>query len=117
MKQMKKLIILLIIVSASSASAQKVKIRADTNVDLSKYKTYGWDTSIGAANLHILATTMNAVEQALTEKGFRKVEKSPDLTISILTTADSDLYTPTLVPQTMWDPVWLREWLGVLKDG
>jgi hypothetical protein len=90
---MKKLIILLlIIVGAGSASAQKVKVWADPSVDLSKYKTYGWDTPMAMGNPLIAATAMDAVEQALAAKGLRRVETGSELTISILTTTDSDLY-------------------------
>ena len=93
MKQMKKLLILLlIVVGAGSASAQKVKVWADPSVDLSKYKTYGWDTGMGMGNPFILATTMDTVDQALAAKGLRKVETGPELTISISTITDSDLY-------------------------
>ena len=90
---MKKLIILLlIIVSAGSASAQKVKVKADPSVDLSKYKTYGWDTSMPMGNPLMLATTMDAVDQALAAKGLARVETSPEVSISVLTTTDSDLH-------------------------
>ena len=89
---MKKLIILVLIVFvAGSASAQKVKVWAEPSIDLAKYKTYSWDTPM-MGNPLIGATAMAAVDQALVAKGLRKVETNPELTISILTTTDSDLY-------------------------
>ena len=93
MKQMKKLIIilLLLVVGAGLGSAQKIKVWAAPSVDLAKYKTYAWDTPM-MGNPLIGATTMVAVDQALVAKGLRKVETNPELTISILTTTDSDLY-------------------------
>ena len=90
---MKKLIILLlIVVGAGSASAQKVKVWADPSVDFAKYKTYGWDASIGVGNPLIMTATMDAVDEALAAKGLRKVENNPELTIAALTSTDSDLH-------------------------
>ena len=90
---MKKLIILvLIVVAAGPASAQKVTVRVDNRTELSKYKTYGWDKSTLTGNPLILATTMDAVDQAMASKGLSKVETNPELTIWILTSTESDLY-------------------------
>jgi Domain of unknown function (DUF4136) len=92
-KQMKNLIILLLIaIGAGSASAQKVKVWADSSVNLAKYKTYAWDQPTVTGNPLIGATTMAAVDEALALKGLRKVDSNPELTISMLTTTDSDLY-------------------------
>ena len=91
---MKKLVIvLLILIGAVSASAQKVKVGSDPNVDVSKYKTYGWEKSMSMGNPIILATARDAVDQALAAKGLRKVETDPELTIAIFTTSNSDLHT------------------------
>ena len=59
---MKKLFIgLLIVIGAVSASAQKVKVSADPNVDVSKYKTYGWEKPMPFGNPIIMATIVDAV--------------------------------------------------------
>ncbi|HXI22721.1 MAG TPA: DUF4136 domain-containing protein [Pyrinomonadaceae bacterium] len=89
---MKRLIIMLLILfAASSVHAQKVKVGADPSVDISKYKTYGWATPMTMGNPIILATTIEAIDEALAAKGLTKVDTNPELTIAIFTSSDSDL--------------------------
>ena len=90
---MKKLFIgLLIVIGAVSATAQKVKVSADPNVDVSKYKTYGWEKPMPLGNPIIMATIVDAVDEAMAAKGLRKVESDPELTIIFWAASESDLH-------------------------
>lgn len=92
-KHMKNLVIaLLILIAAVSVSAQKVKVGSDLSVDVSKYKTYGWEKSMPIGNPIIMSIVVDAIDQALAAKGLKKVETDPELTIAIFTSTSSDLH-------------------------
>ena len=90
---MNKLIIfLLIVISAVGANAQKVKVGADPNVDLSKYKTYAWDKGVPASNPIINQMIIEAVSQAMEAKGLTRVNAKPDITVIVIAASDSALH-------------------------
>ena len=90
---MNKLIIfLLIVIGAVAANAQKVKVGADPNVDLSKYKTFAWDKGVPASNPIINQMIITAVSQAMEAKGLTRVNASPDITIIVIAASDSALH-------------------------
>ena len=90
---MNKLIIfLLIVISAVAANAQRVKVGADPNVDLSKYKTYAWDNGVPASNPIINQMIIEAINQAMEAKGLTRVNANPDITVVLLVASDSGLH-------------------------
>lgn len=89
---MKRLIVLLLMMlGAVSANAQKVKVGADPKVDISKYKTYSWDTGLIAPNPLISQMIIEAVDQALVAKGLTKVADKPDITLAVWAAMGGDM--------------------------
>jgi len=89
---MKKLIVLLLMVlGAMSANAQKVKVGADPNVDISKYKTYSWDVGTIAPNPLISQIIVDSIDQAMTAKGLTKVDAKPDVTLAVWAAMGGDM--------------------------
>jgi uncharacterized protein DUF4136 len=92
-KAMKNLIILIVLViGAVPASAQNVKVTSDPNVDVTRYKTYAWAQPLPMGNPVVVGTVVEAVDQAMAERGLRKVETDPDVRISFWTASESDLH-------------------------
>lgn len=88
---MKKVIILLVmLMGAVSAQAQKVKVGADRNIDLTKYKTYHLE-DVAARNPIVKQTIIDSVEAALTAKGLTKVQNGADVTVVIFAATDSSM--------------------------
>jgi len=90
-----KLIVLLSIVigiGALPASAQKVKVGSDPNVDVSRYKTYAWAQPMQVGNPLIGQAVVDAVDAAMTAKGLKKVDAQPELTLVIWTALESDMH-------------------------
>lgn len=83
--------VLLIALGPISVSAQKVKVGADPAVDVARYRTYAWNKQMSPGNPIIQQAIINAVDQAMSAKGLRKVETDPELTIVLFTATDSDL--------------------------
>jgi len=90
-------IVALLALTSFTANAQKVKIVSDPSADFSRYKTYAWDQGV-MSNPLIKQTVIAAVDNAMSEKGLRKVETDPDLLLSALASTESDL--------TMTNPSW-----------
>ena len=63
----------LIVIGMITVNAQKVKVAADRNVDLVKYKTYSWAQGQATANPIIHETIVEEVDRALSAKGLLKV--------------------------------------------
>jgi hypothetical protein len=85
------LVALIILTGAVCASAQKVKVSADANFNLAKYKTYAWDKGVPANNPLIEQNIITSVDQALTAKGLTKVTANPDLLVISMAALNSDL--------------------------
>jgi hypothetical protein len=85
------LIALIVVVSAASASAQKVRVSADANFNLAKYKTYAWDRGVPANNPLIEQNIIATVDQALAAKGLTKVTTNPDLVVISMAAINADL--------------------------
>ena len=75
------LIALIVFAGAVCASAQKVKVSADANFNLAKYKTYAWDRGVPANNPLIEQNIIASVDEALAAKGLTKVTANPDLLV------------------------------------
>lgn len=88
----KSLILLVLVASLGVAHAQNVKVAADPNVDLSKYKKYAWAAGAAAANPLINQLIVEAIDQALTAKGLVRVADDPDITLVVWTAVNSDLH-------------------------
>jgi hypothetical protein len=86
------LILLLILAGAVSAAAQKVRVGADPNVDLSRYKTYTWSQGMAGANALVNALIVAEVDRALAAKGLQKVETDPELTLAAWVWTESDMH-------------------------
>jgi Domain of unknown function (DUF4136) len=98
MKQI--IVILAILIGVASANGQKVKVEADRNVDLAKYKTYSWDRESSPQNPLVHQIIVEAVDQKLSTKGLTKVENGGELTITSWAVTQSDLHNP----QESWNP-------------
>ena len=94
------LILLLILAGAVTVVAQKVKVGADPNVDLSRYKTYTWSQGMAGANALVNAQIVAEVDRALAAKGLQKVETDPELTLAawVWTESDSHVTNPSWAP-------------------
>ena len=89
---MKRLIALLImLVAAGAIAAQKVKVTADPNADLAKYKTYQWDKPLPPGNPIIQQAIINSIEQALAAKGLTKVSDGADVTVVYFAASNTDI--------------------------
>jgi hypothetical protein len=89
---MRRLIVLLLIVlGAAAVNGQKVKVGADPNVDISKYKTYSWDVGTIAPNPLISQLIIDSVDQAMKTKGLTKVDAKPDVTLAVWAAMGGDM--------------------------
>ena len=89
---MKKPIALFVImIAALAVQAQKVKVGADPNADLTRYKTYQWDKPLPPGNPIVQQTIIAAIEQAMTAKGLTKVEDGADVTVVYFAATNADL--------------------------
>lgn len=90
---MNKLVVaLLILFAALTVEAQKVQVRSDQSVDLTKYKTYSWDKGGSMNNPLVHQIIVGAVDRSMAEKGVSKVESAADLTIVAWAATESDLH-------------------------
>ena len=90
---MKKFFSLLVIaVSLGAGYAQKVKVAADPDFDLSKYKNYAWAKGNATPNPIISGLIVETIDQALTAKGLTRVTDDADLTLVAWTAVNSDLH-------------------------
>jgi hypothetical protein len=87
------ILLVLVVLGAINVDAQKVKVSADPNTDLSRYKTYRWADGVFSANPRINQTLIDAVDSALASKGLSKVTDDPQLTVSVWSMTESDLHT------------------------
>jgi hypothetical protein len=94
------LIVLFIVCGAISVAAQKVRVGADPNVDLSRYKTYTWSQGMAGPNPLVNAQIVAAVDRELAAKGLQKVETDPELTLAAWVWTESD----THVSNPSWAP-------------
>jgi uncharacterized protein DUF4136 len=89
---MKKLIaFFLVIIGTSVVQAQKVKVGADPNADLAKYKTYTWDKPLPPGNPIVQQTIIDSVDQAMTAKGLTKVADGADVTVVYFAATNADI--------------------------
>lgn len=89
---MRKLIVLLIALAAASAvQAQKVKVAADPNVDLTKYKSYQWDKPLPPGNPLVQQAIVTSIDQTMAAKGLTKLEDGADVTVVYFTATNSDI--------------------------
>jgi hypothetical protein len=86
------LIVFLIVAGAISVAAQKVRVGADPNVDLSRYKTYTWSQGLAGPNALVNAQIIAAVDSELATKGFQKTETDPELTLAAWVWTESDMH-------------------------
>jgi Domain of unknown function (DUF4136) len=96
----KLLLVLLIMIGATMAHGQKVEVGFDRSVDLTKYKTYGWDKATSLQNPIIKQMIVEAVDRSMALKGFTKVESSPDINVAIWAATESDLQ----ISYPSWSP-------------
>jgi Domain of unknown function (DUF4136) len=94
------IIILFVVIGAASAYAQKVQVKADPSVDLSKVKTYTWAQGMSSPNPMIHQTIIEAVDRALAAKGLTKVETGADITVAAWAATESDLH----ISNPSWAP-------------
>jgi hypothetical protein len=89
---MKKLIALVItLVAVAAVQAQKVKVGADPNADLAKYKTYQWDKPLPPGNPIIQQAIINSINQAMTAKGLTEVANGADVTVVYFAAVNIDV--------------------------
>ena len=89
---MKRLIALLItLVVAGVVTAQKVKVTADPNADLAKYKTYQWDNPLPPGNPIVQQAIVSSIDQAMSAKGLSKVTQGGDVTVVYFAAANTDI--------------------------
>jgi hypothetical protein len=89
---MKKLIaILTVLVAAGIIQAQKVKVIADSNADLARYKSYQWDKPLPPGNPLIQQTVIDSIDQAMAAKGLTKVTDGADVTVLYFTAVNTDI--------------------------
>ena len=91
---------LLIIIGAALANGQKIQVASDRNVDLAKYKTYGWAKGASLHNPLIHQIIVSAVDRAMAAKGITMVETDPDLSIVVWAATESDLH----ISYPSWSP-------------
>ncbi len=84
--------VLILMAAAASASPQKVKVGADPSADFSKYKTYAWSEGMVASNPIINQLILQTVDEALAEKGLKRVSRDPDVTLAAFAALNSNLH-------------------------
>src|ERR1043166_2445655 len=82
--------LLLVLTAAAVVQAQKVKVGADPNADLSKYQTYQWDNPLPPGNPIVQQTIINSIDQAMAAKGLKKVTEGADVTVVYYAAANTD---------------------------
>lgn len=94
------LIFLLIVAGAVSVAAQKVRVGADPNVDLSRYKTYTWAQGLAGPNALVNAQIVAAVDRELAAKGLQKTDTDPELTLAawVWTESGAHMTNPSWAP-------------------
>lgn len=98
---MKTLIaVILIMLGGLMTFAQKVQVGADRTIDISKYRTYGWDMKTTSQNPHLNQMVIDNVDLELAAKGLRKVDSDPELIVVFWAAAENDLHItyPTWAP-------------------
>lgn len=109
---MKKLILfLLIAIAPAVVNAQKVKVRADPSVDFLRFKTYAWSHGAPASNPIIGQLIIQAIEQALTANGLKRVnaDEDPDMNVVVWAALDSSLH--------IMQPTWGRSVASSTSSG
>jgi hypothetical protein len=79
-----------VLLASSFVAAQKVKVDADPNADLSKYKTYQWDKPLPPGNPIVQQTIIDSIDQAMSAKGLTKVAEGADVTVVYYAATNSD---------------------------
>ena len=97
------IIILLILVGAATVNAQKVKVSANPNEDLTKYKTYAWAKGMVITNAHVKEMIVSAVDVEMSHKGLKKVENEDEAEMIIVAWASTESDLQTTNPR--WEPV------------
>jgi hypothetical protein len=83
--------LLVILVVAGAVSAQKVRVTADPNADLAKYKTYQWDNPLPPGNPIIQQAIVSSIDQAMSAKGLTRVSDGGDVTVVYFAAANTDI--------------------------
>jgi hypothetical protein len=100
---MKNLIcLLLVVIGCVTVNAQKVKVEANPNADLTKYKTYAWTKGMAVSNPHVAELITTAVDAELAKKGLTKLqsEEQADLVVVAWGSTESELY----ITKPSWAP-------------
>ena len=85
------LAILIIVIAAGAIQAQKVKVIADPNADLARYKSYQWDKPLPPGNPLVQQTVIESIDQAMAAKGLTKVTDGADVTVVYFTATNADV--------------------------
>ncbi len=85
------LAILIIVIAAGVIQAQKVKVIADPNADLTHYKSYQWDKPLPPGNPLVQQTVIESIDQAMAAKGLTKVTDGADVTVVYFTATNADV--------------------------
>jgi hypothetical protein len=64
------------------ACASNVVVDYDKSADFSSFRTYGWGTGTPAKNPNLDREIVQAVDEQMARKGFRKTEADPDLLVT-----------------------------------
>ena len=64
------------------ACAPTISVDYDKGTDFSRYRTYGWGTGTPAKTPGLDHQIVNAIDEQMSRKGFRKTEGDPDLVIT-----------------------------------
>jgi hypothetical protein len=74
---------LFFLIVAVSASAQKIKVEYDQNLDFSKFKTFAWGERDASSRPLLVLAIAGAIEEELTNRGLRITDGTPDLYVQM----------------------------------
>ena len=77
--------------AAGAIQAQKIKVLADPNADLSRYKSYQWDKPLPPGNPLVQQTIIESIDQAMAAKGLTKLTEGADVTVVYFTATNADI--------------------------
>ena len=97
-----------LVLSATTVFGQDVKVDVDSTVNFSAFKTFGWQKGQVARNPFVAELIVAAVESELTSRGLTKSSDNPDIQVSVVAAAGTDLQAvgPT------WNNVNYQVWGG-----
>ncbi len=83
--------VLLLCLFVSGATAQKIKVEYDKNLDFSKYKTFAWGKHDAVSRPTLALAIAGAVQTQLTKQGLQPAASNPDLYIQMYGSVDTDV--------------------------